>query len=185
VREMLKHLVRVHERASKFPLEKARIFCLSCAERQKFAYDKSVTVVSAEDSRRAREYLDALWRQSIPVEPVSPIEATFDAEDAAANFVYVLDAITGMNSANYSASCKVVAEFAMNTLDSLAYSVLQIPANRVNDEIVDASDFVVTEILRQNQDLDFLEAALAPVDLDEFRARSQVDITLGAWFQGG
>lgn len=182
MREMLKHLLRVQERASKLSFEQARVFCLLCAERQKFAYDKSTTVVRPEDSDRARKYLDALWLQNVPLEPVPLVEATFDAEDAAANFVYTLEAITEINLVNYPLSCKVVAEFSMNILDSLAYSVLRLPVGSFGDEVVDSSLFVSTEIARQSEDLDELARAVLPINLEAFKAKSQMDLTLGAWF---
>ena len=70
----------------------------------------------------------------------------------------------------------------MSILDAVDYSVLRLPVGSFGDEVVDSSLFVSTEIARQSEDLDELARAVLPINLEAFKAKSQMDLTLGAWF---
>lgn len=184
MRKAFKHLVNLQARVSGFSVDQAKAFCLLCVERQKFAYDKTTTIVRSDDSIAARIYLDILWNKQTPTNNLPLLDAEFDAEDAAANFIYSVYEIDKIESKNVIGPCRVIAEMSMDILDSLAYSISGLAVNAANDEIIDAGLLISTEIARQEQDLRIVEAMAAAVDFDALKGNSRIDITLGTWFVG-
>lgn len=182
MRKSLKHLIDLQARASSFSVDQAKAFCLLCIERQKFAYDKAATVVRIEDSNLARDYLDALWRREIPLNPLPMLEPTFWAEDAAANFIYSVYEFAEIGPGNTSKPCRAVAEMSLDILDSLIYSMLNLPVNSANDQIIDSDSLMGDEIARQERDVRAVEAMVMKVDFDALKEHSKIDITQGNWF---
>jgi len=181
MRRSLKHLIDLQARASKFSTDQARAFCLLCIERQKFAYDKATTIVRAEDSNAAREYLDILWRQQTPPNPLQLIEPTYEAEDAAANFIYSVYEFSEIKAGNIAKPCRAVAEMSLDIVDSLAYSISELPVNSANDQVIDGGPLMSDEIARQEEDMRALEA-MSSVDFSALKANSRIDLTQGWWF---
>jgi hypothetical protein len=151
-------------------------------ERQKFAYDKAVTVVSAEDSAFAREFLDRIWAGYPPSSPLPLIEPKFDVEMAAANFVYATYTLLELKLENSVQCCAEIAEFGLNLADSLAYSIANIPVTTANDELLFQGEIIQTEISRQEKNLSEIGVNLNHQDKAHLKLSAMQDITLGYWY---
>jgi hypothetical protein len=182
VNSIPKHLVDVRLRARSLDLNNVLVFCLSCMERQKFAYDRAVTVVSSEDSALAREFLDRMWASQSPSSPLPLIEPKFDAEMAAANFAYATYTLVDLDLENSIKCCAEIAEFGLNLVDSLAYSLAKIPVTSANDELLFQGEIIQTEINRQRDNLLVLERTPNHQNRAELKLSAMKDITLGYWY---
>lgn len=184
MRRLLSHLDELSESTQQLSIGHAKVFCLLLAERQRLVFKKAFSdpdfysFVAGAD-----QWLADLWDGGNFGASLDISQPSTQSQDAGLNFIYSLDEISRLSAFNIVAVCRTVAEGSLNILDSLSYSIYQLPVNASSDNFVDFAPLVSTEISRQLEDLRAISAAGSLNDLAVFRSRSVADMTLEKWYR--